>query len=411
MSATSGARSIPPVVSDVALAASACALDVLLYSDAVSGDRAPEQMRFSIAYVAIEFVVLLLRRRAPATVFAVAFAHSVLAKFLSGFDFWPMVGLYLALFTVAVHRPTRVAVVVLVAAQAHAAWIAVLDLASATPRPVLVVVAVFTYMAVQSFAVWAAGRWIRTSREHAGMLEARREWEARQAVAEERARIARELHDVVSHSVTVMVLQAAGGRRVFGHDPVRAERAFGTIEEVGEQAMSELRRMLDVLRTDNADQVFERLPGVDSVPHLVESVGATGPAVRLHVVGEPRPVAPSVGLAVYRVVQEALTNVAKHSGPRATADVRLTWTADRIEIVVTDDGRDASPPRRDLSTGHGLTGLRERLAVLGGQLTAGPLPGGGFCLHAVLPVHDPLPAAADRYDAGPSDATTGPGTR
>ncbi|QFZ19388.1 sensor histidine kinase [Saccharothrix syringae] len=363
-------------------------MDVILFSDAPLrvGDR-----RFwsTMGYLGLVLTVLLVRRRRPAAVFAAVLVLAVLAEPLSGFDFRPEIVVYLGLFTAAVRCRIEVAVGALVCMLLYVIRIATLHFDIHSPEDLVVELAAAAYLTMLPVSVWATGRWVRTSREHARDLEARRELEARQAVVEERARIARELHDVVSHAVTVVVLQAAGGRRVLDRDPARAHRVFDTIERVGEEAMGELRRMLDVLRTDGVTGPAEPRSGVADLPRLLDSVRAVGVGVALRVTGEPRTVAPSVDLAVYRVVQEGLTNVTKHAGADASAEVRLTWAGDRVEVEVTDDGGGAAP-RRGLSTGHGLPGLRERLAVLGGDLTAGQLHGGGFRLTAVLPVADRL---------------------
>ncbi|WP_158853254.1 sensor histidine kinase [Saccharothrix deserti] len=375
------------VAADVALALAACALDMVLFSHVPlrPGERL---FWFAVGYLGLVFVLLLARRRHPAAVFAAVLALVALAEPVSGHPFRAEIVVYVALFTVAVRCRVEVAGVALVGALLYGIRSSTPEFDPAQPEELVVDLAAAAYLTVLPLSVWVAGRGVRASREHAQVLEARRELEARQAVVEERGRIARELHDVVSHAVTVMVLQAAGGRRVLDRDPARAGRAFDTIEQVGEDAMGELRRMLDVLRTDV--DTAELRSGVDDVPGLLDSFRAAGVQVVLRVTGEPRVVAPSVDLAVYRVVQEGLTNVTKHAGAGASAEVRMTWTADRVEIEVTDDGGGDAAPRRGLSTGHGLSGLRERCAALGGNLTTGQPHGGGFRLTAVLPVADRL---------------------
>ncbi|MFC6094637.1 sensor histidine kinase [Saccharothrix lopnurensis] len=440
-----------PIAADVALAVAACVMDLTLYSAAPLRVDDPHFWS-SVGYLALIFAALLARRRRPAAVFVVVLALAVLAEPLTGVDFQPLVVVYLALFATAVGCRKEVAAGALAGALACAVRLAFEDVHVGNLEELVVEVVAGVYLMVLPLSVWAAGRWVRISREHAKDLEARRELEARQAVVEERARIARELHDIVSHAVTVMVLQAAGGRRVLRRDPARAERVLDTIGQVGEEAMGELRRMLGLLRTDGPVGSGGRvgsggsggaagsgaadgsgtpggagapggaggtagsgrsggLPdpggvpdplgpgefdgpcsGVADLPRLLDPVRAVGVDVALRVAGEPRAVAPGVDLAVYRVVQEGLTNVTKHAGAGASAEVRLTWSGDRVEVEVVDDGGEGEP-RRGLSTGHGLSGLRQRLAVLGGDLTAGELRGGGFRLAAVLPVADRLVAS------------------
>ncbi|MFC5055303.1 sensor histidine kinase [Saccharothrix xinjiangensis] len=378
------------VLVDAVLAAVACAMDLTLYS---SVPLRADDPRFwtAVGYLGLVFGALLVRRRHPAAAFAVVLVLAVLVEPLTGLHFRPALVVYLALFSVAVSCRKEVAVAALAGGLACAVRIVSRTIQVESVEELVVEAFAAVYLMALPLATWVAGRWVRTSREHAKDLEARRELEARQAVAGERARIARELHDVVSHAVTVMVLQAAGGRRALHRDPARAERVFDTIGQVGEQAMEELRRMLAVLRTDGPE---EPRSGVADLPRLLDPVRAVGVDVALRVVGEPRAVEPGVDLAVYRVVQEGLTNVTKHAGAGARAEVRLTWSGDRVEVEVVDDGGEGEP-RRDLSTGHGLAGLRQRLAVLGGDLTAGESHGGGFRLAAVLPVGGRL-VPADR---------------
>ncbi|WP_053720573.1 sensor histidine kinase [Saccharothrix sp. NRRL B-16348] len=387
------------VAADTGLALAAGAMDVVLYSHV---PLRPEEPRFwfTLGYLGVIFVVLLTRRRHPPAVFVVVLALAALAAPVSGFEFRPEIVVYLALFTVAERCRVRVAGVALAGALLYAFLSSSPDFDLSRPEDFVVDVAAAAYLTLLPLSVWATGRWVRTSREHTRSLEARRQLEARQAVVEERGRIARELHDVVSHAVTVMVLQAAGGRRVLDHDPTRAAGAFDTIQRLGENAMGELRRMLEVLRADG--DPAEPQPGAADLPTLLDSFRAAGPHVDLRVTGDPPAVAPAVDLAVYRVVQEALTNVTKHAGTGASAEVLLTWTADHVEIEVSDDGGHDATHHRALSTGHGLSGLRERLAALGGSLTTARTPTGGFRLVAVLPLADSVDPVAYRRSTQPS---------
>jgi signal transduction histidine kinase len=231
----------------------------------------------------------------------------------------------------------------------------------------------------------------RTRHKHLRDLELAREEEGRRAVAVERVRLARELHDIVSHAVTVMVLQAAGANQVMATDPGRARAALASVEEVGTQAMGELRRLLSVLRAGDAaspqdDPALRR--GIADLEALVETVRAAGLQVRVEVVGEPGRVDPSVDVAAYRVVQEALTNASKHLSSGARADVRLEWGDGTLVVNVRDDGKPARTSRSELSTGHGLLGLRERVTMVGGTLQAAAEAAGGFRVTATLPVAD-----------------------
>ena len=202
------------------------------------------------------------------------------------------------------------------------------------------------------------------------------------ALAQERARIARELHDIVSHSITVIGIQAqAVARRL--RDDQEAEKAdLRSMEETARQAMAEMRRLLGVLRSDGAPATLAPQPGLDQLPRLVADMRGAGVPVEVQVEGSPTPLPPGVDLTAYRVVQEALTNCRKHGGG-APARVLIRYEAHRVDVCVDDDGT-ASPP--DGSGGYGLIGMRERVSVFGGTLQVGPRPGGGFSLHASLPV-------------------------
>jgi signal transduction histidine kinase len=224
-------------------------------------------------------------------------------------------------------------------------------------------------------------------------LQRERDLKARWAVAEERARIARELHDVVAHSVSVMVVQAGAARRLVDGDPVQARQALTSIESTGRQALAEMRRLLGVMRHDGearpeeAADALAPQPGLADLDALVSRARDAGLEVELQVEGAPRPLAAGVDLSAYRIVQEALTNCLKHAGA-AKAIVHLCYGREDLELQVLDDGRGVVGLRdagRE-NGGHGLIGMRERVAVFGGNLDVGPRPGGGFKVDARLPL-------------------------
>jgi signal transduction histidine kinase len=217
-------------------------------------------------------------------------------------------------------------------------------------------------------------------------LEREREEQAHRAVTAERTRIARELHDVVAHSVSVMVVQAGAARRVLRAEPAKAEEALASVEQVGRQSLNELRRLLGVLRRDD-DRSFGRTPqpSIEALGDLLNSTRKAGLPVHFTVEGTPRPVPPGVDLSAYRIVQEALTNALKHAGP-ATAAVHLRYDADDLHVVVTDDGRGSGAIANGDGDGKGLVGMKERVTMCGGELTAGHLPEGGFAIRARLPL-------------------------
>ncbi|MGW2087704.1 sensor histidine kinase [Streptomyces sp. NPDC001880] len=246
---------------------------------------------------------------------------------------------------------------------------------------------------------WVLGDSMRTRRayfsqleERAARLEREREAQSKVAVAAERARIARELHDVVAHNVSVMVVQADGAAYVMDAAPDQAKQALETISSTGRQALAEMRRLLGVLRTGDAQESGEYVPqpDVDQIGDLIEQVRQTGLAVDFKIEGTPRPLPSGVELTAYRIVQEALTNTRKHGGPDAGASVRLVYFDDGLGLLVEDDGRGAAHELYEDGgadgAGHGMIGMRERVGMVGGTLDAGPRPGGGFRISALLPL-------------------------
>ncbi|MBO0771587.1 MAG: sensor histidine kinase [Actinobacteria bacterium] len=220
--------------------------------------------------------------------------------------------------------------------------------------------------------------------DRAARLEAERDAQAQIAAATERARIARELHDVVAHHVSVMVVQADGASYAMDAEPERARQALATIAGTGRRALAEMRRLLGVLRSDGDPAGLAPLPGVGQLSELLAQSRAAGLAVSFTVEGVPRPLPDGAALAAYRIVQESLTNTRKHGGLAATAQVTLRYWEESLRLTITDDGRGAAAASD--GTGHGLAGMRERVALYGGSLTAGPRPGGGFAVTAVLPL-------------------------
>jgi Signal transduction histidine kinase len=246
---------------------------------------------------------------------------------------------------------------------------------------------------------WVLGDSMRTRRayfdhleERAARLESEREAQSKVAVAAERARIARELHDVVAHNVSVMVVQADGAAYVMDAAPDQARQALETISSTGRQALAEMRRLLGVLRADDTREGGEYVPqpDVEQIEELVDKVRQTGLTVDFKVEGTPRPLPSGVELTAYRIVQEALTNTRKHGGPDAGASVRLVYFDDGLGLLVEDDGRGVAHELYEDGgadgAGHGMIGMRERVGMVGGTLDAGPRPGGGFRISALLPL-------------------------
>jgi signal transduction histidine kinase len=214
------------------------------------------------------------------------------------------------------------------------------------------------------------------------------------------------MHDVVAHSMSVIAVQAAAGQEVVHTDPAKAAEVFARIEAVGRESLTELRRMLGVLREAGDDDAsLTPQPGLADVATLVARSADAGVATELVVEGARRPLAPGVELAAYRIVQEALTNVRKHAGASASAVVRLAYEPTTLMVEVVDDGRGAATSLSRTGTGQGLIGMRERVEVYGGELVAGPRPGGGYSVSASLPVTDgaapTLASARPREETAP----------
>ncbi|MEV0910975.1 sensor histidine kinase [Streptomyces hokutonensis] len=260
-------------------------------------------------------------------------------------------------------------------------------------------VAIAVFQTVPFALAWVLGDSIRTRRayfaqleERAARLEKEREAQAKVAVAAERARIARELHDVVAHNVSVMVVQADGAAYVLDSAPDQAKKALETISSTGRQALAEMRRLLGVLRTGEHKEAGEYVPqpDVEQIDDLVQQCRTSGLPVDFKVEGTPRPLPSGVELTAYRIVQEALTNTRKHGGPNTGASVRLVYFDDGLGLLVEDDGKGAPHELYEEGgvdgQGHGLIGMRERVGMVGGTLDAGPRPGGGFRISALLPL-------------------------
>jgi signal transduction histidine kinase len=347
--------------------------------------------------LSVSTLPLVVRRRWPLPVFAVAWAALIAYSLVVYPGAGPYTGVIFALYAVAAHaRSRRVAFYTLVATLANTL---VLPLVAPERASWSGTVGMYALL----IASWVLGDNMRARRaivaaveERATRAERERDAEAERAVLQERARIARELHDVVAHSMSVMVVQAGAARRTLGRSPERATEALLQIERTGRGAMVEMRRLVGVLRDGTGSYTFapdepaarEPQPGIGQVPTLIRRCREAGLDVDLTVDGTRRPLPSGVELVVYRVVQEALTNTMKHAGP-AHADVILRYDDDSVVLVVCDDGRGAASSPDDgegAAPGHGLTGMRERVALYGGDLSVGPRRGGGFEVRAELPL-------------------------
>jgi signal transduction histidine kinase len=329
---------------------------------------------------------LVLRRTSPLAVLATTLAASVAIVALDDDPSGVSVGI--ALYTTAALCERRVSLAALVATTAIAAT----GSAITTDTPGRETSATFgaIIVAMLSVGIWGLGAYAQTQRryrreleERAASAEREREQLARIAVHEERASIARELHDIVAHSVSVMLVGVRGARDVLRTAPDAANDTLARVERSGEQSLAELRRILALLREPQQTAESHPQPSLAELDELVASYRTAGLPARLEVIGEPMPLPSGVELSIYRIVQEALTNALKHSDP-TNVTVTLAFRDSRLELEVVDDGTTATP---DAATaGQGLIGMRERLALLGGELEIGPREGGGFRVAARLPV-------------------------
>ncbi|WP_051855740.1 sensor histidine kinase [Streptomyces sp. NRRL B-1347] len=383
------ADGLPWTASDVLVAVVAAAVDLLGYT--VGGPDGGQPVSPTVlVLLVLAAVPLLTRRRYPLASLAGVLVLGLALNLSEPVSHHFNGTLAVALFAVARSR----GLVVAAPAALVAAAVTLLGRGHPLPPPVADVVSSVLAAALVIAAAEALKRW-----QH--MVEVRRRLLADRAVAQERRRIARELHDIVAHHITTMQLMAGGARANLGSDSEVVRDALVTLEGSGRIALREMRQLLDVLRADDEpDQALATpQPGVESLGQLFEESRRAGLPVDFAVHGAERPLPPSTGLAVFRIVQESLTNTRKHAG-QAQARVRLTYHPDRITLEVSDNGTAAPTdtlvaalaaaggtggPRAG-RTGYGLIGMRERVALQGGTLVAGRLDGGGFQVAATLPV-------------------------
>jgi signal transduction histidine kinase len=375
-------RRVPPLVADAALAAVVAVVTVVSIAVEDADDPSMRLTRWGVVSLVVQFVPLVWRRRAPVLVLSLVGVGTVGYGMAELPDPAIVFALALAIYTVAAHRPRTVTVPCLVALIVTAA-LAMLFGDGSDAADVAVNYLVGT-------TSWVVGDIVRGQREQAAALDARRVDEARRAAADERVRIARDLHDVVAHHISVIVVQAEAAQEVMATQPDRADRAMAAVADTARTALGELRRMLGLLRSDAG---LAPQPDLAALDDLVASVRQAGLAVDVRTTGDERPVDGVVGVTAYRVVQEALTNVLRHA--RAShARVDLAFGDGALVVTVSDDGRGArgadgsgrNGPLGEGPVGHGLIGMRERVTVVGGDLVSGPGPAGGFTVRARLPL-------------------------
>jgi signal transduction histidine kinase len=331
------------------------------------------------------------RRTRPVAAFAAVIAVGAVQVLVASWPTSADVSIMILLYTLAACRPRRTSALGLLACLLGAGVACLHWGVFHHAKPVTALTFLGLLIAVPLLA-WLFGDSVRWRRgyytaleERARRLESERDALAQVAAAAERARIARELHDVVAHHVSVMVVQADGAAFALERSPEKTSAALTAISRTGRQALAEMRRLLGVLRSPEQGAAdLAPVPGTGDLGTLLEQAGIP---VTFSQDGRPRPLAESTDLTVYRIVQEALTNVRKHGGHGVAAAVALRHGPDRVTVTISDDGRGAAAP--DDGAGHGLAGMRERVELYGGQVTAGPRPGGGYQVTATLPVGEP----------------------
>ncbi len=300
-----------------------------------------------------------------------------------------------ALYSVTIYGPRWASRVALISSFAGTALFGYLIAREADGKLAPALFLTFTlgllFLTVWAFANMRRARILsmQTLRDKNRMLEIEREQQVQLGAAAERARIAREMHDIVAHSLSVMIAQADGGRYVAKASPEFAEKALSTIADTGRAALADMRRLLGVLRNDVSEDDIDTLapqPASGDIESLVDQVRSSGVRVSLVRMGTPRTLPPGAGLTLYRICQESLTNILKHAGPDPTVTIVLSWGRSSLRLEVEDDGRGAASAAASDGQGMGLLGMKERAALFGGNVKAGPKPGGGYRVELELPL-------------------------
>lgn len=346
---------------------------------------------FSNTLIVVASASLLFRRRYPITVLVIVTTVMSILYVRDSGDFLAVLGLA-PFYAVAAHSSQRrrawVALVTVGIALLVVASLSILDAPTGYDLGSAAVMAAFLAGATACGVIVRNRRQtFADSEERAASAEADRQAAAERAAAEERSRIAREMHDVVAHGMSVVSVQAAAAQEIVHTDPDKAAEVLGRIETVSRQSLNEMRRMLGVLRKDDGESPasLEPQPRLADIGAAVEHAVDAGVATELVVTGDVRELPPGTELAGFRVVQEALTNVLKHAGRSASATVSVDYGADDVTIEVVDDGSGAVSALRRSGSGSGLIGMRERVEIYGGSITAGPRAGGGYGVRVVLP--------------------------
>lgn len=368
----------------VAVAAGAFDLTTYLNADTTGLRHGGFPVPVGVVLILVGAAALIVRRRWPTAVFVVAWCVGFSAVIAP--DLQPIAILLVALYGMAVAANRYGAVLALVAT------IGVMGVSAANTGPVGTthwgswVVGTIGADVLLPVAIWSFGRFRHRSVFRLGEVEREHRQALETARRDERLRLSHELHDIVSHTVNVMTLQAAGARAIMDRDPARVAPTLEVIEHAGVQAMNELQRLLGVLRADGIDQGAGSQPQLADLPRLLETARSSGQPIEFVINGPAGELDPSVELACYRVVQEALTNARKYAGPGAGVAVGMSWAPPQLVVTVQNEAGTAVSEQAALSTGNGLAGLTERVRLVGGRLETEALPAGGFLVRATLPV-------------------------
>jgi signal transduction histidine kinase len=366
-----------PLVTDAMVAGGVLALSVPPITGPTGHDHA-----LSLILILVMTSLLVWRRRAPFTILT-AITGVALVQLTTG-TLNGGLALLVAFYTLALYAPGR-HILAGVALLEGAAVVTVLS----SDKSLLA----WTSLSSILLATWFTSYYVRTRRSYlaslvsrAERLERERDTQAQLGASAERARIAREMHDIIAHNIAVMIALADGATYTVADNPGQAATLMGEVSATGRSALTEMHRLLGVLRQP-AGPGHVPQPTLADIDNLLAAIRAAGLPTRLTVTGQPPALPPSIQLAAYRIIQESLTNTLKHSAA-ASARVQLTYLPDGVELEVTDDGqpkaRPAGAPDAEYSAGHGITGMRERAAVFGGEVSAGPGPAGGWRVHTML---------------------------
>jgi signal transduction histidine kinase len=373
------------VVGDIVLAAAILVMVLIDLSSTATdpGVRRTDFWAYSLSFAQV--APLAFRRRAPLLTFFIIIA-AVCTYYPLGYEVTDgTLATFIGVYTVAAYEDRPKSLIALGLLAFGMTWYWVTRVEPFDPTTPI-------WIGLLGVLSWGLGEHVRTRQKYTAEVEAlaerlqyARELEARQAVWQERARLARELHDVIGHTVNVMVIQAGAGRRTLGSNPEAAQKAMETIESTGREALDELDRLLGILRREGDEADLPPQPGLEHLKTLAGRFEGSGLPVEITIEGDELALPRSLDASAYRIIQEALTNTLRHS-EHATAHVSVRYQKDRVELEVVDDGRQNGGPAEHHGGGRGLIGIRERVAVFGGDLDAGPRPEGGFLVRCRLPL-------------------------